>query len=117
MPVPKKFIHDRTVLLLISVNTFLAILGSILILLRLEPGRGSGYIAQYRPNLGVDTFKSGSASDLLSFIAFAVFVLIFHTALSAKAYHHRRHFAIAVLGLGLLLLVLSLVVSNALLVL
>lgn len=116
-PVPKKFIHDRVVLLLLSVNMFLTMLGSLLILLRLEPGRGAGYIVQYRSNLGLDAFKSGSARDLMGFMVFAIFVFVFHTVLSAKAYHHRRHFAVAVLGLGLLLLVLSLIVSNALLAL
>lgn len=116
-PVPKKFIHDRTVLLLLSTNTFLALLGSVLILFRLDPGRGGGYIVQYRSNLGLNTFRSGTSSTLISFIVFAMFVLVFHTVLSARAYHHRRHFAIAVLGLGLLLLLLSLIVSNALLAL
>jgi hypothetical protein len=117
MSVPKKYLHDRTILLLLSVNTFLAVLSSLLILLRLDPGRGTGYIVQYRSNLGLNEFKSGPSSVLLSFIVFSMLVLVFHVFLSARVYHIRRHFSVVVLGMGLLLLTLSLIVSNALLIL
>lgn len=117
MNIPKKYFHDRMVLLLLSVNTFVALLASILILLRLDGGRTDGYIVQYRANLGLSAFKTGSASTLISFIIFAALVLVFHTLLSIKVYHLRRHFAVVVLAMALLLLVLGMVVSNALLVL
>jgi len=104
-------------LLLLSSNAFLALLTSILILLRLDTGRPDGYIVQYRANLGLSAFKSGGASVFLSFIVFSAFALAFHAVLSMRVYPVRRHFAVAILGLGLLLLILSLIVSNALLVL
>jgi hypothetical protein len=117
MRIPKKYFHDRLVLFLLTVNTFFALLVSILVLLRLDSGRTGGYIVQYRPNLGLLPYKSGSALQLVSFIVFAASVLVIHTVLSMRAYHVRRQFAIAILGMGLLLLVLSLLVSNALLLL
>jgi hypothetical protein len=117
MNIPKKYFHDRMVLLLLSINTFVALLSSILILLRLDGGRTDGYIVQYRANLGLSAFKTGSASTLISFIVFAGLVLLFHTIMSMKVYHLRRHFSVAILAMGLLLLVLSMIVSNALLVL
>lgn len=117
MHIPKKYFHDRIVLLLLSINTFLALLCSLLILLRLDVGRPDGYIVQYRANLGLSAFKSGGASTLISFILFALVVLVFHTVLSMRIYPLRRHFAVAILGMGLLLLILSIIVSNALLVL
>lgn len=117
MHIPKNYFHDRIVLLLLSINTFLALLSSILVLLRLDTGRPDGYIVQYRANLGLSAFKSGDATTLISFIIFAGLVLAFHTILSMRVYQIRRNVAVAVLAMGLLLLCISLIVSNALLVL
>jgi hypothetical protein len=117
MTVSKKYLHDHLVLLLLSTNVFLAIAGSIFILLRLSTSHGNGYIVQYRSNLGINAFQTGNVVGLLSFIAFALLVLVTHTILSHRAYHIHRQLAIAILSLGVLLLVLTVIVSNALLVL
>jgi hypothetical protein len=116
----RKYFHDHVVLLLLSINAFLGILGSIFILIRLSTSHGNGFIVQCRDcsNAGaIDKFTTGSVVDLLSFIAFAVLVLAVHTILSLRAYHVHRQLAIAILSLGILLLVLTLIISNALLVL
>lgn len=115
MHIPKKYFQDRLVLLLLSVNTFLALFGTVLVLLRLDSGRSDGYIVQYRANLGLDAFKTGGALDILAFIGFFVLVMAFQTALSIRIYSVRRHFATAILGMGLLLLAVGIIVSNALL--
>ena len=117
MRIPKNFFHDRLVLLLLSINAFLTLLCLLLVLLRLDVGRADGYIVQYRSNLGLSAFKSGSASTLASFALFALFVVSFHTVLSMRVYPIHRQFAVTILGLGSLLLALSIIVSNALLVL
>lgn len=105
------------VLLLLSINVFVTMLLSVLILLRLDGGRSEGYIVEYRANLGLSAYKSGGASTLISFIIFAGVVLILNTLLSMRVYHIRRHFAVTVQAMALLLLVVCLIVSNALLVL
>ena len=115
MATPKKYFHDRLVLLLLSINTFLALVGAAIILLRINPDASATYAVQYRSRLGLNAFTSGSASEIISFAVFSVFVLVFHFYLSRKAFPIRRHFAIAILGLGTLLLSLSIIVSNALL--
>lgn len=118
MPVPKKYLHDKLVLLLVSVNGFLAFLCCLLVLLRLESSGGSGgYIVQYRANLGISAFKTGDVTALLSFIAYAVVICVINVFLSIKTYHLRRQLSITILALGVLLLLLALIVSNALLVL
>jgi hypothetical protein len=117
MAASKKYFHDHLVLLLLSVNAFLAVAGSIFILLRLSTSHGTGYIVQYRASLGINAFKTGSVIDLISFIAFALLVLAIHTALSLRAYKIHRQLAVAILGMGILLLILTVIVSNALLVL
>ena len=113
----KKYFHDHLVLLLLSINAFLAVAGSVFILLRLSSSHGTSYIVQYRSSLGVNAFKQGSVVELLSFVAFAALVLSVHTMLSLRVYHIHRQLAIAILSLGILLLVLTIIISNALLVL
>ncbi len=72
MPLSKKYLHDKFVLLLASINIFLALLCAVLILLRLGVGQGSeGYIVQYRANLGISAYKTGSVTTILSFVLFA----------------------------------------------
>lgn len=117
MATPKKYFHDRAVLLLLSISAFLAVLGSLLILLRLDSSRSSGYIVQYRANVGINEFKTGGVVTMLSFVVYLGMVLVLHAVLSKKVYPLRRHVAIAILGLGVLLLIMGVVVSHALLIL
>jgi hypothetical protein len=117
MATPKKYFNDHFVLLLLSINIFLALAGSIFILLRLSTSHGTGYIVQYRSNLGINDFKTGSVLDILALIAFALLILAVQIMLSLGAYKIHRQLAIAILALGILLLSLTIIVSNALLVL
>lgn len=117
MTIPKKYFHDRLVLLLLSINVFLAFLATVWVLFKLDSGRSAGYIVQYRGSLGISALKTGDASELIGFIGFAVLVLVVHTILSIKAYNIKREVSVVILGFGVLLLVLSIIVSNALLVL
>lgn len=117
MHTPKRYIHDRLVLLLLTANAFFAVLTTVLILLKLDGSRTEGYIVQFRPSLGLSAYFKGDNVGILSFAVFALLVLVFHTLLSIRIYGIRRHFAIVILGMGLLLILLSLVISNALLIL
>jgi hypothetical protein len=117
MATPKKYFHDHFVLLLLSINVFLSLAGSLFILLRLSTSHGTGYIVQYRSSLGIDAFKTGSVVDIIALVAFAVLVLAINIMLSLGAYKIHRQLAIAILAMGILLLTLTIIVSNALLVL
>lgn len=117
MHIPKKYFHDRFVMLLISVNVFLALLCAVLVLFRLDAGGSDVYIIQYRANLSLSGFKRGGASALLSFVVFSFLILVVHIVLSMRVYPVRRQFAITILAMGTLLLSLSIIVSNALLIL
>jgi uncharacterized membrane protein len=117
MPVAKSYFQDKSVLLLLSINIFLLLLAIILIILRLTISSEGAYIQQYRSNVGIGAFKTGSIADIIAFIIFAAFVFSLHVTLSLKTYHLRRQFSIALLGLGTLLLVTTIIISNALLVL
>src|SRR5437764_1164086 len=109
MATPRRYIHDRFVLLLLTANTFFAVLNTIWILLRLSSGRHESYIVQYRPSLGLSAFYKGDSTGILSFAVFSLLVLVLHTFLSIRVYHIRRHLVLVILAMGLLLILLSLV--------
>jgi F0F1-type ATP synthase membrane subunit a len=113
---PKKYFHDRTVLLMLSINTFLALLNVVAIFLRLDSTSGS-YIVQYRANQGLSAYTAGDSSTLIGFALFGLIILLFQTFMSIKAYKFHRPYAVSILVLSSLLLLLSIIVSNALLAL
>jgi hypothetical protein len=118
MPLPRKYLHDKLILLLLSGNVFLAFLCAALVFLRINVGAGGeGYIVEYRSNLGISAFTNGSITAILSFVLFAVITVIINVVLSIRTYKVRRELSIAVLSAGVILLVLTIIVSNALLVL
>lgn len=117
MDIPKKYLRDRMVLLLIAINIFLSLLATVLILLRLDTVRSDGYFVQYRSNLGLNAYTVGDAGALLGFVAFAWLVLAFHTFISICTYHLRRNISVVILAFATLLLTLTVIISNALLVL
>lgn len=116
MATPKKYSHDRIVLLLLSVNAFLAIIFSLYIILRVDFGDSVVYVSEYRDKdrLGLNAFSGGGATDLLAFVFFAVAITIFNAYLSKKVYPIRRHFALMTLGMTVLILILSFIVTDLL---
>ena len=121
MNIPTKYLHDRLVLLLLSTNVFLALASSIFMVLQLSARHtATDYIVQCRDcsnTAYVNRFTHGSITELLSFILFALIVLAVHTMLSIRTYNIHRQLSITILGMGVLLLVITIIVSNALLVL
>lgn len=118
MPMPKKYLQDKLVLLLLSANIFLAFLCAALVFLRLNFGQGAeGYIVEYRSNLGISAFRVGGILGLLNFAAFAIVLAVVNIALSIRTYRIRRELSLSILAAGLLLLLLATIVSNALMVL
>lgn len=117
MAATKTYFRDHFVLFLLTINCFLALFTATYVFLRLSSLHGNSYIVQYRSNLGVSAFKTGSVVDLISFGVFALLVLAINAVLSFRTYHINRSLAITVLSLGITLLVLDIIVSNALLVL
>jgi len=117
MATPKQYFHDRTILLLLSINAFVGFGSALIIAVRLLTNHTAtnSYIVQFRSSLGLDAFTTGSIYDLLSFVAFLLFVTVGSYALSHRAYPLRRHLAIIVLSLSFVLVVLAAIVGNALL--
>lgn len=117
MAIPKEYFHDRAILLLLTVSSFLATVGSLLVLLKFDSGRNEGYITQFRANLGISGYKTGDSYELLSFVVFLWLVLTINVILSIRVYKIHRQFSITILAMAVLLMLLAIIVSNALLVL
>lgn len=115
MPLSRKLLHDKLVLTLLSMHIFLAVVGVVFVLLRFGAEGGGDYIVQYRANLGISAFKTGDVGGIISFALFAAVITAINIVLSIRVYHIRRQLAISILGFGCLLLILTLIVSNALL--
>jgi hypothetical protein len=120
MTIPKKYIHDHYILLLLSINLFLCLAVICFVIIRISGVHSSSYIVQCRNCNDVtatNKYLVGGVSSIISFIFYSVIVLIINIALSLKAYTIHRQLAVAILSLGILLQVLTLTVSNSLLVL
>lgn len=99
-----------------TATIFFAFLELVLVLLNIGSG-GRLNLVEYRPNLGLSAYTYDSSSlPYISFIVFSFMVATIHLLLSIKVYLIRRHYAVVVLGMGLLLLVLTIIVSNSLMV-
>jgi hypothetical protein len=112
MKTPKNYFHDKIILLLLSVNMFIAVLGSLYVMLRVN--FGEPYILQYRGDYARNSFIRGDASDFWQFVIFAFLTVFLHWGISLIMYKHQRYFAYTFLFIGFVLLVFNLVVSNAL---
>lgn len=115
----KHYIHDKLVLLLLSINTFLVFIWSIVVALRLAGNKGvEGYFIEYRPVAdGIAQYKQGGVLDVLSFVIFLWVVLVLVVLISARSYQMKRQLSVMVLAFGILITLFTMVVSNALLVL
>ena len=118
MDIPKKYLHDKFVLLLVSISVFLAFLCITLILLRSGIGQGvNGYIVSYRSNLGLSGYQRDGIIPIFSFIVFAILSLAINILLSIRTYPLRRSLSLTILAMGIFLLTLATIVSNSLLTL
>jgi hypothetical protein len=115
MTIPSRYFHNRSILLLLIINTILLVVGIVLILFRIDSSRGSNYIVEYRANSGIDQYRVGTSSDIFSFIAFLLINAIIFTLISLRTFGIRRHVAVMCLVLSALLSLLCIIVSNALL--
>lgn len=116
MHIHKHYIHDKTVLTLLVVNSALFAIVCLSVLLRANSSVGETFIVQYRSNLGALQLKSGPISEIRMFLLFGLVALVGSILLSIKIYGHRRHVATALLGATPFLLLLALAISDRLIV-
>jgi hypothetical protein len=111
---PKTYFHDRLILLILSINTFLAVALVLSALFALNDS-SPVYIREYRSNLGLDGYEAGGIKDVLAFAIFAIIVYIFQIYASIKIFHIRKHISLMILLLTMVIYIFTLLVINALL--
>lgn len=75
----------------------------------------SGFIREYRSNLGLDGYSAGEAYDIVSFAIFAVILYVFQIIVSIKVFRIHRRFSLVVLLLTLVTLLFALLANRSLL--
>lgn len=113
-PNPKSFFQDRLILLILSINTFLAVSLAIIALLSINDS-ASGYIKEFRSDLGLDGYKSGGVLDIVAFAVFSVVLYVFQFFAARKTYHIRKHLSLIILILTTVIYIFAIMVINALL--
>jgi hypothetical protein len=111
--IPKNYFHDRHVLSLVGADLALFLLATLNVLLNVKPDENPTSIVAYRDTTKIGQI-SGATTELYQFAVFALIVTVASIVLSMKLYAHRRHLAVGILGMCLLLLVLSIIIFNAL---
>ncbi|HUY53515.1 MAG TPA: hypothetical protein VMV24_03015 [Candidatus Dormibacteraeota bacterium] len=115
MNIKNKYFHDRVILLLLSFNTLVSILSSLIILLKLINLPTDYYpFVQGRFPAGQKIYNTGSVVSLYSFVVFILLMLIINSILSHRAYPYKKDFSIIILSLNLLLVALTYLVSQSL---
>lgn len=112
MKIPKNYLHDKWILLLLAANAALATIAISVVLLGVDTTERSLSIVSYRSLREIQI--SGPTTELYEFAFFAFLVTAISIGLSLKLYVHRRHLSISMLGLNIVTLLLCMVVFNAL---
>lgn len=114
MEVPKKFLHDRVVLLLVTLIAIIAVVGVSIVLIRFDVSKNPTTITAYRPNVAGADYQSGKPIDIYSLALFMIFTAVAAVMLGAKTYNVRRSISLFILSSSTFVLILSTIVANAL---
>ncbi len=114
MELPKKFLHDRLVLLFVTLLAVLLVIGVSLVLLRFDLSKNPTTIVAYRPNVSGASYQSGKPIDIYSMAVFMAVTAIGAVILSARTYMLKRHLSLFILASSTFLLILSTIVANSL---
>ncbi len=114
MEVSKKFLHDRVVLLLISLITLLVVVGVSVVVLRFDVSKNPTTIVAYRPNISGASYQSGRPIDIYSLAVYMILTSGIGVFLSMRTYRVRHSISIFILASTALLLILATIVANSL---
>ncbi|MBI4033545.1 hypothetical protein HY379_00945 [Candidatus Saccharibacteria bacterium] len=114
MDLPKKYLNDRVILLLLTLVAILVVIGVSLVLLRFDPSRNPTTTAAYRPSITGMQYQSGKPLDIYLMAVFMIFTSATALILSVRTYHIRRFVSVFILASTVFLLVISTIVANAL---
>ena len=107
MEFPKKFLHDRVVLLMVTVIAVLVAIGVSIVLLRFDPSKNPTTTVAYRQNVAGINYQSGKPIDIYTMAVFMLLVSAGSIYLSSRIYSIRRNAAIFLLAATIFLLILA----------
>jgi hypothetical protein len=111
MEIPKKFLHDRTVLLLITLISLVVVIGVSVVLLRFDASKNPTTTVAYRPSIVGSQYQSGKPIDIYSLALYMLITAAVGVFLSARIYRIRHYLSIFLLSSTALLLILAIRVS------
>lgn len=114
MEIPKKFLHDRIILLILTVISILMVVGIALVLIRFDASRNPTTTIAYRPNITGSQYQSGKPVDIYIMAVFMLITALSSVILSSRIYYLRHYLSVFILASGAFLLLLSIIVSNSL---
>ena len=114
MEIPKRFLHDRLVLLLVTAMALLVAIGVATVLIRFDVSKNPTTIVAYRPNISGSSYQSGKPIDIYSLAIFMIFTAAPAVILAMRTYNIKRNVAIFTLASANFLLLLAVVVANSL---
>jgi hypothetical protein len=117
MTIPSRYFHNRSILLFLIINSTLVLIGTLLILFRLDSDTTTSYIIEYRANLGIGEYEIGSSLDVAGFVFFLLINFLLSVLISLRTFAYRRHVAVMILAICSLVSLLTIIVSNALMAL
>jgi heme/copper-type cytochrome/quinol oxidase subunit 2 len=111
MDIPKKFLHDRIALFLITFISLLVVIGVSVVLLRFDASKNPTTTVAYRPSIVGSQYQSGKPVDIYSMAVYIVITAAVGVFLSARIYQIRHYLSIFLLSSTALLLILAIRVS------
>jgi hypothetical protein len=114
MDLPKKYLHDRLVLALITLISIMTVIGISVVLLSFDISKNPTTTIAYRPSISSSSYQSGKPIDIYVLALFMAITAAGAVILSARVYPARREIAILLLGAAVFLLLLATIVSNSL---
>lgn len=114
METSKKFLHDRLMLLLVTLVSLLLVIGVLSVLIRFDVSKNPTTIIAWRPNVSGSSYQSGRPIDIYSLAIFMVLSAVAGVFLAFRTYKIQRSISVFMLSATNFILLLSVIVANAL---
>lgn len=114
MNVPRKFLHDRLILALVTLISLLTVIGVSIVLIRFDASRNPTTTVAYRPNITGSQYQSGKPIDIYTMALFMLLTSLAAIFISDRVFVVKRFLAVFILSSQALLLLLAIIVSNSL---
>ena len=110
----KAYVHDKQAVFLNLILIFAGIINILLVVLRIDTSKAAVFI-RVNKELGFAGFEKASPNSLYQFILIPLLIVFVQTFLSLRLHRLKRGLSVLVLRLGIVAVVFSIVVTDAIL--